>query len=429
VCAVLLAGLFLPGAGRAQDFGTSRKLETSAVLELADTTTRAWPGDLGYGHDGDDTAATDSLSLRLRAAWRPTGWLSAEVDYLNARDELSPLATTDALRGAARFRRQTLRWDIETPDTDRDNPTTTQTVDWYHELDRALLRLEHGPWRATVGRQPITWGVGRFWQPLDVFVAFSPTAVQRDFKPGIDAVLLETFPSAFSSVSLAGVASPRDAEDPLTGEALEDSMVLHHRGGLGVESAYALLAGRVQGEPMLGGALETIRWDAGWRLEFLTYEPAHPRTDSAAEARAWFAVAGVDNRFAMGLTLAAEWYHHSQGAERAADLSAVALSDGVLRGRVPQLSRDVLAVAFDADDWGLWHGSYALFLSAVPDDDGTREPSSLHQATLRYSISDNAVALFSLIIGTGRGLDEFGRLQSEFGAFPDTLLVNLQVYL
>ena len=420
VSLLLALALLQAAAARPVAAQDTEALRLATVLTVSDSTSVADPGDAGYLHGGDDTRSITGLSLRLQFTGRPLPALDYRLDYLNVKLDGLPAPTAGEPQGAARYRAQSLRWDIQSPRTAAAHPLSTQTTSWYHELDQAFLRVETGPVRTSLGRQPITWGVGRFWQPTDVFVAFAPTELERDFKPGIDALLVEAFTGDFSSLTLALVRSPGAS-------GLDDSAVGRWRSNLGQESDVSLLAGSVQSAGLWGGSLETVFWDAGWRLEALAYRLPADAAAAEGQRAALFLIGGVDARLAAGFTLIGEWYHHSAGATQEAQLPALLAAPDALRGRRPQLSRDLLALSLSTEFGGLWTGAYAAFASVLGDAQGARQLSSLHQGALTYSLSDNAAAVFSLLLGTGRGQDAQGRIRSEFGHLPATLLLQLQV--
>ena len=62
-----------------------------------------------------------------------------------------------------------------------------------------------------MGRQPITWGVNYFWPVLDLFGPFSPAAVDRDYKPGVDAVRLNLPVGDFSEIEMVTAAQGDEA--------------------------------------------------------------------------------------------------------------------------------------------------------------------------------------------------------------------------
>ncbi len=58
------------------------------------------------------------------------------------------------------------------------------------QLDRLSVRLSLPFGDLTVGRQALSWGTGRVWNPTDVLSPFPPTVVDREVRRGFDAVRL-----------------------------------------------------------------------------------------------------------------------------------------------------------------------------------------------------------------------------------------------
>jgi len=396
-------------------FAGPAALEWRVVFKLIDATAVADPGQAGFVRQGDDTRESNQQTLRVQLTGQPLLWLDYRLDYLNVKQNLAGSAPPGA-SGAGLFRRDPWRKYIEAP-TVAGGQASTQTVQWYHELDDAFVRIAGGPVEATLGRQPISWGAGRIWQPTDVFAAFSPLALDTEFKPGIDGLLLNAYPFSFATVQLAYILHPQD--DPTA----EDSTALRWRGQVGTVSELTVLAGRVRGESLAGGSFETDWLQSGWRVEAIASRP------QGRDGTAVYGIAGVDHQLSDSTVLLAELYHHSLGAERVTDLPAVLQSRTYREGRLLQLSRSVLGLVATRDFLGLWNGSYGLFAASLRDADGVRRTSLLHQLTFTYSVSDNASAVFSLSAGSGRGLAADGTPQSEFGHVPKALYVSLQFVL
>ena len=58
-----------------------------------------------------------------------------------------------------------------------------------------------------IGRQAVTWGHGLIFNPMDVFSPFAPTVLDRDYKQGEDAALLDiAFGEAYGDMTLLYVA-------------------------------------------------------------------------------------------------------------------------------------------------------------------------------------------------------------------------------
>ncbi len=418
ILACLLAALVVRGAP-AQDgaaaFEGPPALEWRVVFKLINITSHAEPGELGFVREGDDTRESNEQSLRVQLTGQPLFWLDYRLDYLNVKQHRSGLTTSDGPTGAALFRRRSWRRFIEEPQT---GPPGTQTVQWFHEIDHAQLRVAGGPLEAVVGRQAISWGTGRIWQPTDVFATFGPLALDTEYKPGIDGLLLNAYPFDFASIALAYILSSGDPP------VLDDSAVARWRGQLGLESELTVLAGSVREEELAGGSFETSWLAAGWRLEGIAFRP---RDEDETHT---FAIAGVDHQLAGDTLLLAELYYNSLGASDEEDLPRVTRSIAFTEGRLLQLSRTVLALGASREFAGLWTAGYTLFGSALRDAGGERRGSALHRLTLTYSISEDAEAVLSVSTAGGRGLNpDTGAFRSEFGHVPDSLYVSIQFVL
>ena len=64
----------------------------------------------------------------------------------------------------------------------------------------------------TAGRQAITFGKAYFWNPLDVFFPFDSSQIDREYKPGVDALRIDVPLGAFSGLNLVGAAGRTDAK-------------------------------------------------------------------------------------------------------------------------------------------------------------------------------------------------------------------------
>lgn len=59
-----------------------------------------------------------------------------------------------------------------------------------HNLDRLAMKIALPFGDLTVGRQVLSWGTGRVWNPTDVLSPFPPTVIDREVRRGFDAVRL-----------------------------------------------------------------------------------------------------------------------------------------------------------------------------------------------------------------------------------------------
>lgn len=71
---------------------------------------------------------------------------------------------------------------------------------FYSNIDRLNVKLTKGKFEATLGRQRINWGINMVWTPNDIFNSFNYFDFDYVERPGCDAVLLEYYTGAASSV-------------------------------------------------------------------------------------------------------------------------------------------------------------------------------------------------------------------------------------
>ncbi|MCA9660920.1 MAG: hypothetical protein KC486_21435, partial [Myxococcales bacterium] len=72
-------------------------------------------------------------------------------------------------------------------------------------LDRAAASFKAGPVKLDVGRFPINYSVTGLFAPNDFYAPFSATAVNRIYKPGVDAMRLSIAAGMLTTVDVVGV--------------------------------------------------------------------------------------------------------------------------------------------------------------------------------------------------------------------------------
>ncbi len=382
-------------------------VELTGRFSMLGSTARADTGDLGYVDADNQTLSADQQSVRLMLDE------SSEEAEWSMHLKIARQHTTgfpSSVSSASLFRYDDLaeRW--------FDESSANSTTHIGYEVDRLVYKRRFDKMNVSFGRQPIDWGSGRFWQPLNIFGAFAPTDLDTDFKPGIDSVAVDWYPSAFSSLTAAYVFKPKD------NDALENSAALYYRRQMGEISEISLLAGSVVGNSVIGGSIESAWNGMGWRIE-----GAHYTLDNSDESFLFW-ITGIDYQFADGTLVAAEWYDNGHGATSQADIAAMSLDPLVGYGLQQQLGRQVLGLMVDRDITPLLHGSYTLLTAAVNDDSDKLTTSMLHQLSLSYSVSNESDLLFSLLFADGKGLNGGDLPQSEFGYLPATMTLRLRFY-
>jgi hypothetical protein len=383
-------------------------LELTGRFSMLGATATAQEGDLGYSGSNADTLTADQQSVRLMLD-EVLGEGEWSLHLRTLRQHLSgyPMIEHQSTE-LFRYRQGSGDWLDEQGNEDS---TWLQ-----YELDRLLYRHRFERVTLSLGRQAVDWGSGRLWQPLNIFGAFAPTALDSDFKPGIDALILEAYPSAFSTMTAAYVLAPYEDS------AIKDSGALHYRRQVGGLSELSLLAGSIIGNRVAGAAFESAIGGMGWRVEGLQVKLEE------GDESALFWIAGLDYQFTDGTLIAAEWHDNSRGASREDELADAAKDPLVIYGLQQHLSRQVLGLVLERDLTPLLRGGYTLLAAPLLDENGERHVSVLHQLNLSYSVSNESDLMLSLLTANGLGMNDAEEPRSEFGHTPTTATLRLRFY-
>ena len=217
----------------------------------------------------------------------------------------------------------------------KDRPSTTSFALDHDYIARDDFVARHRVYRATVswsgsstdvkiGRQRIALGTGQFWSPLDLLNPIDPTRLERDYRSGVDAVLVERKLGALARMD--GVYAPATP----SGKSVAAGYLHGNLRG----TDYSLLAGRFRGDDAVGADFSTSRSGLGIRGEATLTRPA-------VGSRYARALLGADYVFPNTLTLSAELYYNGQGTSNPAAYDVPAL----FAGRLLNLAREYGAIA------------------------------------------------------------------------------------
>jgi hypothetical protein len=317
-------------------------------------------------------------------------------------------------------------------------PDLGPDVSFQHRIDRLALSTKAGPVAVTVGRQPVSFGSGRVFTPLDLVNPFSPATIDTEYKPGVDAVRVD----AFGGVATKGTVVAAWAGQPVVGDDARDptrpvldDMVLAAAGQatVGVTDLSVFLGG-VRGEPVFGLGTVTAVGPVGVHADATLTLPV----DGDPFVRA---VVGADGRPTGTTTLAAELYVQTFGAADPSGYLDELSSDRFLRGEVWQLGRLYASVSVAQQITPLLQTS-ATIVTNVED------PSALLAVGGSWSIADEADLVFGGYAGIGAPPDEVdldvatggaglvapdagvlaGSVRSEFGLYPAEGYLQVRVY-
>lgn len=380
-------------------------LQFTGRASLLGTMIQTDEGEFGYqveerGYDSNDQ---QSLRLMLEQDNEHSGW----AIHLRSLRQRSDIPINDIHHSSQLFRYNELGENFY------QNGNTTVR----YEFDRFYYKLPFEHHTLTAGRHAIDWGTGRFWQPLNLFGSFSPTDLDTDYKPGIDAISLDHYPSALSSLTAVYTLAPKNQN------TIENSGAIHYRRQVGDISELALVAGNIVGNKTAGAAFESAWGGMGWRIEGIFYQ-----TPDQAESPARFWIAGIDYQFSNGSLLSAEYYDNSRGASRESELAGGSNDLLIASGLQQQHSRRLFGLSLGRDITPLLRGQYTLLNSVLREENGEPNWSHLQQFSLNYSLSNESDLLTSVSMGSGKTLNNAGEPRSEFGHIPLSLTLRLRLY-
>lgn len=283
-----------------------------------------------------------------------------------------------------------------------------------HDLDLLAVKLDAKVADLTVGRQVLSWGSGRLWNPTDLLAPFAPTDVDREVRRGVDAVRASIPLGASTQLELLWLPLPalRDhgavarAQFNLHGFDVAPSAAKYVRDtvvGLDVTGDIGKLG--VHGEAAWTRALD--RDDQGHRDSFVR------------------AVIGAEARPQESLVLLAEYHFNGWGAGDPAGYLAVLGSERVRRGEVFGAGRHYLGASAG------WLATPLLTVSTValvnPAD-----PSVVIVPSLEYWAEQKVLVRAGGYLPIGRrpsGSSTGLELRSEYGASPFGVFAQLAIYL
>ena len=366
ICALLAAGALRPAAAQDTAGRPPWKLSGSYLNLFSRSRTVVPPA---------QDFTLDLNRVRLRLQGEPVKQLSVDVQDNNEVLFGSYLGTAQY----ALFKdRDRLAFDHDYVASDK--------VVVRHRLYRATVSWSGPMLDVTIGRQRVPLGTGQFWSALDLLNPIDPTRLERDYRAGVDGVLIERKLGALAR--LDGVYAPATSRSrPVVAGYAHGNL----RGW-----DYSLLIGTFRGDDAIGADFSGSSGGLGIRGEATITRPASGPTYGRA-------LIGADYGFRNTLTLTVEVYYNGQGASDPARYDFVA----VVAGRMLNVARHYGATAVSYQIMPL--AKIALY-TVLNVDDG----SGVLWPHVEYSVAAN--------FDVAAGLQEFlGGPQTEYGRLSNLL--------
>ncbi|MCY3884220.1 MAG: hypothetical protein OXG24_04815 [Gammaproteobacteria bacterium] len=269
-------------------------------------------------------------------------------------------------------------------------------------IDRLRLTYRSEEWRVMIGRLPVSWGRGIVYQPLDVFNAYPPTAIDREFKPGNDSLVVERLFNNGSELQL--LSTFRDSEHVHVASGSSSTHVFKGYFASG-ESEIDLILGRHWDETIVGMSVASPVSSILVRADVVfTCEDMESCTISA--------VVNADySHGIMGglLYTFAEYFYNGFGVtskhKKTTNLPKRLLA-GIQRGEIFAYGRHLIATGASVTWHPLWNQSLSLLVNA---NDG----SFLVQTNITFVPTDNVNLTFGMLLPVGDTNEEFGAIELE----------------
>lgn len=354
-------------------------------------------------------SADQQVNLRINISGRQQRWqwradyqlVGLFGDSIGAEQQLAKLTGTNNTLSSDAGRLM----DLTTTERSHDHSVVQQRLDRLYLAytgDRAVVRL---------GRQAVSWGNGLFYNPMDVFNPFDPTAVDREYKSGDDMLYGQYLNDSGSDWQSVWVIR----RDPLSGKRdhRRNSIAVKYHGFIGQREFDLALAQHYDETLLALGATSSIG-SALWRADIAV---SHTDQGSVTSVVSNLSYSWLWRQKNISGSL--EYYHNGFGQRRGRYsptdlLDNSALSRRLQRGELFTLGRNYLAAAITVEMTPLWQLTPALFANV--DDHST-----LLQLTSRHDLLQDLQLLVAVNLPSGAAGTEFGGVDSGFNRHKKAL--------
>ncbi len=271
-------------------------------------------------------------------------------------------------------------------------------------MDRLNVKLSVPSVDVVVGRQPVSFGSGNFFTPMDLVNPFTPTVIDQEYKPGVDAARVDVY---------AGMSGQITAVAAYAGDWDADGIVVagFGKGTVGITDIGGF-AGWVRGDLVVGASVVSSVGVVGLHGDLTVTKP-----DGDAFVRG---VVGADWQPFENTTLSGEVYVQTLGQSDPADFLLFGLDPRSASGELWLLGRVYAGAAWMQQITPLVTGSLAVI-------GNLEDPSAFIAPGLDWSVADDVVVTAGGFIGVGQRPNGLA-LRSEFGTYPVVGYLQLRTY-
>jgi len=192
-------------------------------------------------------------------------------------------------------------------------------------FDRFLVRYTAGNFQATVGRQRINWGINYVWNPNDIFNTFDYFDFDYVERPGCDAVHLQYYTSATSSVE---AAVKIDSREKITLAGMYRFNKWYYD--------FQFLGGYMTGDYVIGAGWSGDIRGAGFNGEISYFHPEENFSDTSGQV---VSSLGFNYTFKNSLMLQFSGLYNSKGTTGPAGMGAIFFISPVMSPKTLSLAK------------------------------------------------------------------------------------------
>ncbi|NIB45103.1 hypothetical protein HBA55_36330 [Pseudomaricurvus alkylphenolicus] len=195
------------------------------------------------------------------------------------------------------------------------------------------------------------------WPVLDLFTPFAPQRIDRDYKPGIDAIRVTVPLSDFSEIEIVTAGQGDNMPQDLSYAAMGRWNIAN--------SDIALMAGRFHEDTVIAGFFTTDYAGVGYRLEVAHTESGDELDKQLDRRRFWRATAGFDYQINPDVTWVTELAWNEYGAKRADEYLKIIIADRFSRGEITSFGRAYVGSSLNWQFHPLVNASVAVLHKVV----------------------------------------------------------------
>ena len=268
-----------------------------------------------------------------------------------------------------------------------------------------------------IGRQPISFGNGFVFSPLDLVQPFSFATIDSEYKPGIDALRLDGYIGMSTQITAVAAYAGDWNIDGLT-------YVLNGTTTIGWTDI-SLFLGKVRSDNVLGVGVVSSIGSIGIHSDISYTLPSENSEDPFVRA-----VLGMMYKPFEKSTINSELYFQSLGKTDPKEYLEFSQSDRFARGEIWLMGQSYGSVAWSQEITPLVQGTVSVI-------GNLNDISMMFSPSLSISVSDSTQAAIGGFLGIGESPEDLELsdltenpqfLNSEFGFFPKMCFVQMRSY-